>query len=158
MKPRKSGACLALRTLSFFSRWVVWLHGLQHARLPCPSLSPGVCSSSWTLSWWCRPVVSSSVAPLSSCPQSWTALGFGQYGASVGCPILRCVVLLTGWHWRWKFFHCRLNICIMCAHCAHVFGGVRAKLSYFLSINKLTRIVVTSIWWWQLVFQEVFEI
>ena len=29
------------------------LHGLQHARLPCPPLSPGVCSSSCPLSqWW----------------------------------------------------------------------------------------------------------
>ena len=26
-------------------------HGLQHARLPCPSLSPGVCSDSWGANW-----------------------------------------------------------------------------------------------------------
>ena len=30
-----------------------WLHGLQHARLPCPSPSPRVCSNSCPLSWWC---------------------------------------------------------------------------------------------------------
>ena len=30
-------------------------HGLQHARLPCPSLSPIFCSSSCSLSWWCHP-------------------------------------------------------------------------------------------------------
>ena len=30
-------------------------HGLQHARLPCPSLSPGVCSDLCPLSWWCHP-------------------------------------------------------------------------------------------------------
>ena len=136
----------------------MWLHGLQHSRVPCPSVSPGVCSSSRTLSWWRRPVISSSVTPLSSCPQSGPASGLGQYSGSVGCPILRCGVLLVGWHWWWKFFHCRLNTCIVCAHCAHVFGRVRAKQSYLLSINKLTRIVVNSIWWWQLVFQEVFEI
>ena len=29
-------------------------HGLQHARLPCPSLSPRVCSNSCPLSWWCH--------------------------------------------------------------------------------------------------------
>ena len=31
----------------------LWPHGLQHARLPCPSLSPGVCSNSCPLTWWC---------------------------------------------------------------------------------------------------------
>ena len=32
----------------------LWPHGLQHARLPCPSPSPGVCSNSCLLSWWCH--------------------------------------------------------------------------------------------------------
>ena len=41
-------------------------HGLQHARLPCPSLSPGVCSNSCPLSQWCHPTISSSVVPFSS--------------------------------------------------------------------------------------------
>ena len=31
----------------------LWPHGLQHTRLPCPSLSSGVCSNSCPLSqWW----------------------------------------------------------------------------------------------------------
>ena len=51
----------------------LWPHGLQHSRLPCPSLSPGVCSSSCPLSWWCHPTISSSVVPFSSCPQSFPA-------------------------------------------------------------------------------------
>ena len=34
-------------------------HELQHARLPCPSLSPGVCSDSCPLSQWCHPNISS---------------------------------------------------------------------------------------------------
>ena len=38
-------------------------HGLQHARLPCPSLSPGVCSNSFPLSWWCHPTISSGNLP-----------------------------------------------------------------------------------------------
>ena len=38
-------------------------HGLQHARLPCPSLSPGVCSNWCPLSRWCHPTISSSVTP-----------------------------------------------------------------------------------------------
>ena len=46
-------------------------HGLQHTRLPCPSLSPEVCSNLCPLSWWCPPNISSSVVPFSSCPQSF---------------------------------------------------------------------------------------
>ena len=37
----------------------LWLHGLQHTRLLCPSVSPRVCSNSCPLSWWCHPVISS---------------------------------------------------------------------------------------------------
>ena len=40
------------------------LHGLQHAGLPCPSLSPRVCSDSCPLCWWCHPTISSSVTRL----------------------------------------------------------------------------------------------
>ena len=43
-------------------------HGLHHARLPCPSLSPRVPSNSHPLSWWCHPNISSSVAPFSPYP------------------------------------------------------------------------------------------
>ena len=49
-------------------------HGLQHAKLPCPSPSP--CSNSCPLSQWCHPTISFSVAPFSSCPQSFPASGF----------------------------------------------------------------------------------
>ena len=52
----------------------LWPHGLLHARLPCPSLSPRVCSDSCPLSRWCH-LISSSVAPFSSCPQSFPASG-----------------------------------------------------------------------------------
>ena len=34
-------------------------HGLQHARLPCPSPTPGACSNTCPLSWWCHPTISS---------------------------------------------------------------------------------------------------
>ena len=51
-------------------------HGLQHTRLPCPSLSPGVCSNSCPMSWWCHPTISFSVVPFSSCPHSFPASGY----------------------------------------------------------------------------------
>ena len=48
-------------------------HELQQARLPCPWPSPGVCSNSCPLSRWYLPTISSSVAPFSSCLQSFPA-------------------------------------------------------------------------------------
>ena len=63
----------------FFDYWVksdsLQPHGLQHTRLPCPSLSPGVCSNSCPLSWWDHPIISSSVTSFSFYPQSFPAAG-----------------------------------------------------------------------------------
>ena len=50
-------------------------HGLKHARLPCPLLSPRVYSNSHPLSQWCHPTISSSVIPFFSCLQSFPASG-----------------------------------------------------------------------------------
>ena len=50
-------------------------HGLQHARPPCPSPTPGVHSNSCPLRWWCHPTISSSVIPFSSCLQSFPESG-----------------------------------------------------------------------------------
>ena len=48
-------------------------HGLQYARLPCPSPTPTACSNSCPLSQRCHPTISSSVIPFSSCLQSFPA-------------------------------------------------------------------------------------
>ena len=48
-------------------------HGLQHTRLPCPSVSFGVCLNSCPLSRWCHPTIWSSAGPLSSCPKCFPA-------------------------------------------------------------------------------------
>ena len=44
---------------------------LQYAKISCPR----VCSNSCSLSWWCHPTITSSVAPFTSCPQSFPASG-----------------------------------------------------------------------------------
>ena len=73
-------------------------HGLQHARLPCPSPSPGACSNSCLSSQWCHPTISSSVVPFfclqsfpasGSFPVSWLFASSGQSnGASASASVL----------------------------------------------------------------------
>ena len=62
-------------------------HGMQNARLPCPSPFPGACSNSCPLSQWCHPTISSSVIPFSFCllvsPASGSFL-MSQFFASTG--------------------------------------------------------------------------
>ena len=54
------------------------LHGLQHARFPCPSAIQVTCSNSCPLSRWCHPTTASSVIPFSSHLQSFPASGSFQ--------------------------------------------------------------------------------
>ena len=79
-------------------------HGLQHARLPCPSLSPRTCSNSCPLRQWYHPIISSSVVPFSSCPQSFPASGsfpmsqlFTLGGQSVGTSASVLPVNIQEW-------------------------------------------------------------
>ena len=69
----------------------LWPHGLQHARLPCPSPTPGAYLNSCPSSQWCHPTISSSVVPFSACIQSFPASGsfpishfFTSGGQSIG--------------------------------------------------------------------------
>ena len=78
-------------------------HELQHSRLPCPSLSPRVCSNSYLLSQWCHPTISSSVAPF-SCPQFFPASGsfsvsqlFASGGQSTGASASVLPITIQGW-------------------------------------------------------------
>ena len=81
-------------------------HRHEHTRLLCPSLSPGVCTNSCPRSRWCYLIISSSVVPFSSCPQSFPASGSfpmsqlfasgGQsIGASASAPVLP--MNIQGW-------------------------------------------------------------
>ena len=81
-------------------------HGLQHAGLPCPLLSSGVCSNSCPLSLWCHPTISSSVAPFPSCAQSSPALGsfplswlFASGSQSIGASASVTVLLMNIQDW-----------------------------------------------------------
>ena len=81
-------------------------HGLQHARPPCPSPTPGVYSNSCPLSQWCHPTTSPSVIPFSSCPQSFPASGsykmsqfFISGGQSIGISASASVLPMNIQDW-----------------------------------------------------------
>ena len=81
-------------------------HGLQHTRFPCPSQSPGVCSNSCPLKWWCHPPVSSSVVPFSSSLQSFPASGsfpmsrlFTSGGPSIGASASAAILPMNIQNW-----------------------------------------------------------
>ena len=81
-------------------------HGLQHARLPCPSPTPGACSNSCPLSQWCHPTISSSIVPFSSCLQSFPGSGsfpmsqfFSSGGQSIGASVLASVLPMNIQDW-----------------------------------------------------------
>ena len=57
-------------------------NGLQHARLPCPSPTPGAYSNSCPSRQWCHPTFSSSVGPFSCGFQSFPASGSFQWVSS----------------------------------------------------------------------------
>ena len=85
----------------------LWNCGLQHGRLPCPSLSPAVCSNSCPLSWWwCYPTISFSATLFSlglqsfpasrSFPMSWL---FTSDGQRIGTSALASVFPMNIWGW-----------------------------------------------------------
>ena len=83
-------------------------HRLQHARFPCASPTPGVCSNSYSSSRWCHPTISSSILPFSSRLQTFPASGsflMSQFFASggpsirVSTPILASVLPINIHSW-----------------------------------------------------------
>ena len=81
-------------------------HVLQYVRLPCPLLSPRVCSNSCPFSWWCHPTISSSVTPFSSCLRSSPASGsfrmsqfFAWDGHSIGASASASVLPMNIQDW-----------------------------------------------------------
>ena len=85
----------------------LWPHGLQHTRLPCPSLTPRAYSNSC---WWCHPTILSSVVPFSRL-QSFPASGsfpmsqfFTSGGQRIGVSTLTSVLPMNIQDWfpfRW---------------------------------------------------------
>ena len=86
--------------------WLLWPHGLQPAKPPCPSPTPRVYSNSCPLCRWCHPTISSSAIPFSSCPQSFPASGsfpmsqlFAWGGQSIGVSASISVLQMNTQDW-----------------------------------------------------------
>ena len=83
----------------------LWPHGLEHARLPCPSPIPRAFSDS-SPSSQCHPTISSSVVPFFSCLQSFPASGpfvvsqfFTSGGQSIGVSASTSVLPMSTQDW-----------------------------------------------------------
>ena len=84
----------------------LWPHGLQHARLPCPSPTREACLDLCPSSRWCHQTNSSSVVPFSSCLQSFPASGsfpmsqfFASDGQSIGASASASVLQMNIQDW-----------------------------------------------------------
>ena len=84
---------------------------------PCPSPTPGAYSNSCPSSQWCRPAISSSVVPFSSCPQSFPASGFfsmSQFfasgGQSIGVSALASVLPMNTQDWSPLEWTCCISL------------------------------------------------
>ena len=85
---------------------ILQLHGLHHARPPCPSPGPRACSNSCPSRQWCHPTISFSVVPFSSCLQSFLASGsfpvsqfFTSGGQSIGASASTSVLPMNIQDW-----------------------------------------------------------
>ena len=84
----------------------LWPHGLQHARLPCPSSSPRAFSNPCPSNRWCHPTISSWVILFSSCLQSFSASGsflrsqfFASGSQSIGASASALVLPMSIQNW-----------------------------------------------------------
>ena len=125
-------------------------HGLQYARLPCPSPTPGACSNSCPLSRWCHPTISSSVVPFSSYLQSFLAPGsfpmsqfFTAGGQSIGISASASILPMNIQDW----FSLGLTdlIYLQSKGPSKVFSNTTVQKHQFLALSFLYSPTLTSI-------------
>ena len=119
-------------------------HGLQHARPPCPSPTPGVYSNSYPLSWWCHPTISSSVIPFSSRLQSFSVSGSFQMsqflasgGQSIGASASATILAMNIQDWFPLGLTCLISL--QSKGFLKVFSNTTAQKHQFFSAQ-------TSLW------------
>ena len=131
----------------FFSHSVMydslWPHGLQHARPPCPSQTPGVYSNSGPLSRWCHPTISSSVTPFSRL-QPFPASGSFPMSQFLEMLNILCFFkLFIDLHWK-------IAILVLCSFTRNLYLYFESMFSLFGGHYLLLNLVHISA---QLIFQ-----
>ena len=116
----------------------LWSHGLQCARPPCSSPTPGVHSNSCPLSRWSHPTISSSAIPFSSCPQSLPASRsfqmnqfFSSGGQSIGASASASVLSMNTQDWsplEWTGW-----ISLQSKGLSRVFSNITVQMHQFFS-------------------------
>ena len=126
------------------------LHGLQHARLPCPSPTPKAYSNSCPPSRWCHPTISSSVVPFSSYLQSFPASGsfpmsqhFVSSGQSTGVSALTSVLPMNIQDWFPLGLTSR--VCLQSKRLSRVFSNTTVQKHQFFGAELSLSPTLTSI-------------
>ena len=111
--------------------------GLQHARLSCPSISPGICSNRCPLSWWCHPTISSCAVPFYFCLQSFPTSG--SFPASWSSHQVAKVLELQPQHksFQWIFRVDLLKVWLVWSPCNPRDSQESSPAPQFESINSL---------------------
>ena len=136
-------------------------HGLQHARLSCPSPTPRVYPNSCPLSRWCHPTISSSVIPFSSHLQSFPASGFLQMsqfftsgGQSTGVSASTSVLPMntqdwslgwTGWILVLAYTYWALIICQILNQVLHILISWSLQ-RYYVKLMRVNLVQGTKVW------------
>ena len=128
-------------------------HGLQHTRLPCSSPTPRVYPNSYPLSWWCHPIISSSVILFSSHLQYFPASGafpmsqfFTSGGQSIGVSASASVLPMNIQDW----FPLRWTSCISLQSkgLSRVFSSTTVGLYIFLKLPVCVCVCVLALQSW----------
>ena len=125
-------------------------HGLQHAMLPCPSLSPRACSNSCPLSRWCHPTISSSISLFFSFPQSFSGSGsfrkswlLASGGQSIGASSSASVLPMNIHGWFPLGLTCLISL--QSKGLSRVFSSTRVQKHQFFGAQPSLGPTLTSI-------------
>ena len=118
-------------------------HEPRYARPPCPSPTPRVHPNPCSSSRWCHPTISSSIIPVSSCPQSFPASGsfpmsqlFTSSGQSIGISVSTSVLPMNSSGWWWLISSVLLTR-TSCHKTAHANGYYGAWPRWVVSVSML---------------------
>ena len=120
----------------------LWPHGLQHAKLSCPSPSPGVCLNSCPLSWWCQATITSSFIHFSSCLQWFPTSGsfpvsriFTSSGQSIGASASASALLMN--------IQVGFNFELTAFHLLDVQGKLKSLLQHYIQFKSISSSVLS---------------